>query len=90
MEYLMTLPIENLRLFCCIANSLEDGCLPRIGAANDKDAKTSGDASKILCSSLLSCYILFSLEFGIGKRHFSLGCLKWWKWRRSKISAALG
>ena len=73
MEYLMTLPIENFRLFCCIANSLEDGCLPRIGAANDKDAKTPGEISKTSCSSLLSFYILWSLKFGIGKRHLSQG-----------------
>jgi hypothetical protein len=71
MEYLMTLLIENFRLFCCIANSLEDGCLPCIGAANDKDAKTPGEPSNILCLSPLSFYALFSLEFGIGKRHLS-------------------
>ena len=76
LEYLMTLPIENFRLFCCIANSLEDGCLSRIGAANDKDTKTRGDPSKVLCSFLLSLYILCSLEAGIEKRHLSLG---WWK-----------
>jgi len=74
----MTLLIENFRLFCCIANSLEDGCLSRIGAANDKDTKTRGAVSKIFCSSPLSFDILCSLEFGIGKRHFSLGCLRWW------------
>ena len=73
MAYLTTLPIENLRLFFCIANSLEDGCLSRISAANDKDAKTLGVPSNILCSSPLYFYILNSLEFGIGKRHFSLG-----------------
>ena len=50
-EYLMTLPAENFRLFCCIANSLEDGCLPSIGTANDKDTKTPGELSNILCSS---------------------------------------
>ena len=70
----MTLPIENLWLFCCIANSLEDGCLSRIGAANDKDAKTRGEHSNISCSSLLPFYIVCSLEFSIGKRHLSLGC----------------
>ena len=76
----MTLLIENFRLFCCIANSLEDGCLSSIGAANDKDAKTLGSPSNILCSSLMSFYILFSLEFVIRKRHLSPGCLRWWKW----------
>ena len=50
----MTIPIENFRLFCCIANSLEDGRLPRIGAANDKDTKTPGPRSEILCSISLS------------------------------------
>jgi len=70
----MTLPVENFRLFCCIANSLENGCLPRIGPANDKDAKTPGEQSKILYSSPLSFYILCSLEFDIGKRHLSPGC----------------
>ena len=82
----MTLAIENFRLFCCVANSLEDGCLPRIGAANNKDAKTPSEPSNILCLSQLSFYNLFSLEFGIGKRHLLLGCLRWWKWWRIKIS----
>ena len=86
MEYLITLPIENFRLFCCIANSLEDGCLPCIGTANDEDAKTRAD-SKILRSSLLSFYILYSVGFNIRKRHLSLRCLRWWKWWRIKISA---
>ena len=86
----MTLLIENFRLFCCIANSLEDGCLSCIGAANDKDAKTPGEPSNILCSSPLSFYILCSLEFSIGKRHLSPGCLRWWRWWRMKISAAVG
>ena len=75
----MALPIENLGLFCCIANSLKDGCLPRIGAANDKDAKTRGEPSNILCSSPLSFYFLCSLELGSGKRHLLLGYLRWWK-----------
>jgi hypothetical protein len=79
MEYLMTLLVENFRLFRRIANSLEDGCLPRIGAANDKDAETRGEPSNSLCSFPLSFYILCSLEFGIGMRHLSLGCLRWWK-----------
>jgi hypothetical protein len=87
MEYLMTMPSENFRLFCCMANSLEDGCLPRIGAANDKDAETCGEPSNVLCSFPLSFYILCSFEFGIGKRHLLPGCLRWWKWRRRKISA---
>ena len=43
----MTLPIENSRLLCCIADSLKDGCLPRIGAANDKDTKAPGPLSDI-------------------------------------------
>ena len=83
----MTPPIENFRLFSCIANSLEDGCLPRIGAANDKDAKTRGERSKNLCLSPLSFYIICFLEFIIGKRHLSLGCLRWWKWWKVKINA---
>ena len=83
----MTLLIENFRLFCCIANSLEDGCLPRIGAANDKDTKTTGPVSEILCSFPLSFNILHWLDFSTGKRHFSTGHLRWWKWWRSKISA---
>ena len=87
MEYLMTVPIENLRPFCCIADSMEDGRLSRIGAANDKDAKMPGEPSNMLCSSPLSFYILCSLEFGSGKRHLSLGCLRSWRWRRIKISA---
>jgi hypothetical protein len=85
----MTLLIENFRLFCCIANSLEDGCLSCVGTADDKDAKTLGKPSNILCVSPLSFYVLCSLEFGIGKRHLSLGCLRWWK-SRIKISAAVG
>ena len=76
----MAFPIENLRPFCGIANSLEDGCLPCIGAANDEDAKVHGAASKLARSSLLSFYVLCSLGFNIGKRHLSLRCLGWWKW----------
>ena len=68
-EYLMTPFIENCWLFCCIANTLEDGCLSCIGTANDKDAKTLGELSNIFCLSLLSFNILCSLEFGVGKRH---------------------
>ena len=84
----MTLPIENLRLFCCIANSLKDGCLPRIGAANDKDTKTRAERSNNACSALLSSNILCSLEFSVKRRHLSLGCLiGWWKWWRIKIGA---
>jgi len=79
MEYLMTLLIENFRLFCCIANPLEDGCLPCIGAANDKDTKTRGALPNILYPSPLPFDILCSLEFSIGKRHLSLGCLRSWK-----------
>ena len=75
----MTLLIENFWLFCCIANSLEDGCFPRIGAANDEDAKVRGAASKIARSSLLSFYVLCSLGFNIGDRHLSLRCLRWWE-----------
>ena len=86
MEYLLVLRIENLRPFRHIANSLEDGCLPRIGAANDEYAKVRGAASKIARSSLLSFYVLCSLRFNIGKRHLSLRCLRWWKWWRIKIS----
>ena len=73
MQYLMTLPIENFRLFCCVANSLEDGGLSRIGSANDKDAKTLSELSNMSGSYVLSFYIPCSLESGIGKRHFSLG-----------------
>jgi len=87
MEYLMTLPIENFRLFICIANSLEDGCLPRISAANNKDTKTPGPHSDPLCSFPLSFDILHRLDFSTGKRHFSMGRLRWWKWWRIKISA---
>ena len=88
MEYLITLLIENFRLFCCIANSLEDSCLSRIGAANDEDAKTWGKPSNVLCSYPLSCYILCILEFDIGKRHLSL---RWWKsWRTAVGSASFG
>ena len=76
----MALPIENFWLFCCIANSLEDGCLPRIGAANDEDVKVLGVISKIVRPYLLSFYILCSLGFNIGKGHLSLRCLRWWKW----------
>ena len=76
----MALRIENLRPFCRIANSLEDGCFPRIGAADDEYAKVPGVASKIVRSSLLSFYVLCSLGFNIGKRHLSLRCLRWWKW----------
>jgi len=65
----MTLLIENFRLFCCIANSLEDGCLSRIGAANDKDAKMWDAVSNILYSSPLSFHIRCSFELGIGRRH---------------------
>ena len=86
MEYLMTIPIENFRLFRRIANSLEDSCLPRIGAANDEDTKIHS-VSKIARSSLLSFYILCSLGFNIGKRHLLLRCLRWWKWWRIKISS---
>ena len=82
----MALPIENFWLFCCIANSLEDGCLPRIGAANDEDTKTHA-VSKIARSSLLPFHMLCSLGFNIGRRHLSLRCLRWWKWWRIKISA---
>ena len=78
MEHLVAVPIENFRLFCCVANSLKDGCLPRIGAADDKDAKTPGEPPNILCSSLLSFYIPCSWEFGIGERHLSQ-CLRWWE-----------
>ena len=80
MEYLLVLRIENLRPFRRTANSLEDGCLPRIGAANDEYAKVRGAASKIAHSSLLSFYVLCSLRFNIGTRHLSLRCLRWWKW----------
>ena len=69
MEYLTALPIENFWLFCCIANSLEDGCLARISAANDEDTKTLGEPSEPFCSSLLSFYILCFLEIDTGKRH---------------------
>ena len=65
----MTLLIKNFRLFCCFADTLEDGRLPCIGAANDKDAKTPSERSNILCSSLLSFYVLCYLDFGIGKGH---------------------
>ena len=51
MEYLMTLPIEIFWLLCCIENLLKDGCLPRIGMANDKDAKTQIKHSNIECLS---------------------------------------
>ena len=68
----MTLLVENFRLFCCIANSLEDGCLPRIAAADDEDTKTPGSPFDILCS-LLPFDVLHWLEFSIGKRHFSMG-----------------
>ena len=69
MEYLMTPLIEDFRLFGCIANSLEDGCLPRIGASNDQDAKTRRGVSNAACSvSLSTIYIVF-LEVGTGKRH---------------------
>ena len=57
----MTLLIENFWLFCCIANSLEDGCLPRVSTANDKDPKTVSSRSEMLCSFPLSFYILRSL-----------------------------
>ena len=83
----MTFLIKKFRLFCCIANSLEDSCLSRIGAANDQDTKTRREHSNFHCSSPLSFYILCSLEFGIGKRHLSLGCLRWWQWWRIKVSA---
>ena len=86
MEYLMSLLIENFWLFCCVANSLEDGCLPCISATNDEDAKTCSEPSSILCLSLLSFYILRSSEFGIGKGHLLLGCLRWWKWWWIEIS----
>ena len=79
MEYLVTLPIKNFRLFCCVANSLEDGCLPCIGAANDKNTKTLRPVSEFLCSLPLSCDILHWLDFSTGKRHFSMGRLRWWK-----------
>ena len=69
----MALLVENFGLFRCIANSLEDGCLPRIGPANDEDAKTCGEFSNILGSSLLSFHVLRSLQFGIRVRHLSLG-----------------
>ena len=49
----MTILTENLRLFCCIANSLEDGCLPRIGTANDEDTKTALVSVAFLCPLLL-------------------------------------
>ena len=87
MEYLITLLIENFGLFCCIANSLKDGCLPCIGAANDKNTKTLGPVSEFLCAFPLSFDILHWLDFSTGKRHFSMGRLRWWKWRRIKISA---
>jgi len=80
------LPDWKFWLFCCIANLLEDGCLPHIGMANDKDMKTPGKPSNIFCLSPLSFYILCSLKFSIGKRHLSPGCLRWWKWWRIKIS----
>ena len=83
----MTFLIKKFRLFCCIANSLEDSCLSRIGAANDQDTKTRREHSNFHCSSPLSFYILCSLEFGIGKRHLSLGCLRWSQWWRIKVSA---
>ena len=67
MEYLMILLIVNSRLFCRIANSLEDGCLPGIGTANDKDTKTRAKPSNISCSSLLSLHTLEKI------RHLSLG-----------------
>jgi len=76
MEYLMTLLIENLWLFCCIANSLEDSRLPRIGTANDKNTKTPSPLSDILCSFPLSFDILHWLDFSIGKRHFLMGRLR--------------
>ena len=76
----MALPIEIFWLFYCIANSLEDGCLPCIGAANDEDAKVRGAISKIARPSLLSFYVVCSLKFNIGKRHLSPRCLRWWKW----------
>jgi hypothetical protein len=75
----MTLPIKNFRLFCCITNSLEDGCLPRIGTANDKYTKTSGTLSDGLCSFPLSFNILHWLDFSTGTRHISMGRLRWWK-----------
>ena len=74
----MTLPVENFGLLCCVANSLEDGCLPSIGTANDKDTKTPGPRSDILRSSALSFDILHWLDFS-GKRYFSMGRLRWWK-----------
>jgi hypothetical protein len=73
MKHLITLPAENFRLFCCIANSLEDSCLPRIGAANDEDTKTPGSPSEVFCFPVLSFNILHWLDFGIGRRHLSMG-----------------
>jgi hypothetical protein len=55
MEYLVTLLVENFRLFRCIANTLEEGGLSRIGAANYKNTKTHGERSNVLCSYI---YIL--------------------------------
>ena len=85
----MTLRIENSRPFRCIANSLEDGCLSRLGTANDKDAKTLDKRSNISCSSLLYFYVPYFLELSVGKRHLSPGCLRWWKMVKNKISAGV-
>ena len=77
----MSLPADGSEIFnwFSLRASVLTYCASNGGPFNNAKSEFPRFADA-LCSFPLSFYIPCSLEFGVGKRHLSLGCLRWWRW----------
>lgn len=52
--HLLSFAVENVRIFVCLADLLENSCLARVGSSNDENAEATSFLTKFLGTVLIA------------------------------------